>query len=612
MSVFRKTAITLLLALMVYGGYRYGRKSDSSNMAPRTELSARTGDSAEHIDKGAEGAADNASANDENPFGFEDAATADDETEFDPKAQFAADLTKIPPVEKVSVVDFDNRNKDATLYNNPAFVHPFIMRVVPKGVAPAAANSAFRIADRFMVTLDNEPTKTLTEQFDEKGVFVVSKMFDNVYVVGFKNVSIQRHFELFRWLKTVKGVRAVGMDGVEFASAQQVPAPSDPFYPLQWYLENHGVGPDKRRSDFVKGLDTHAVEAWSVSADCSAKVVAIIDTGVDVKHPDLVSNLDLMKAKNFAPRSFKSADATVDADGIADRNGHGTHVAGIIAARGDDSKGVSGICWKARVLPVRCMDDNGLGSSEYTTRALEYALKSGANIINMSIQSDTPNPQQESLMTEAMRKGIIVVTAAGNYLRNVDQSPVYPGAYPWTINVANTKGNNELNADNPSLPAGSNYGVESVDIAAPGTAILSTYPRGMSGFQGVDGYRILSGTSQASPMVAGALALAWSAAPAAPAQAIVEMLFSSASKNNTISGKVAEKRQLDIGAFVRLANETGGKSTKCHVSGKKDEEKVLPSEAHCQTYCEVIGPLLLAQKGSCKSDTKTYYEAVKK
>ncbi|MGE0174483.1 MAG: S8 family serine peptidase [Oligoflexales bacterium] len=606
MRLAKRAAILALIALSVYGVFRVLKNSRAERNVEADLGLDKQRAVASAKNPSSEAASDSANAD----WQFDNNGTngGDSSASADSKAWLSSELNRLPPVEKRSATDVDGKNKEFTLYQHSGMANQHIIRVVKPGLTPTVANSSYRIADHFLVTLETNVTQAQLDKLEDADLVILRKMYDKTYVVGFKNPTIERHLEAFRRLKAMKTVQFVGVDAFEYASVQ----PSDPFYPLEWHLENQGKSPDKRRPDVEKGVDTKATAAWDISSDCSGKLVAVIDTGADFDHPDIASNMDLTKARNFAPKTFKGTDLTVDPNFVGDKNGHGTHVVGVIAAKGNDKRGVAGVCWKARVVPIRCMDDHGLGSSEYTTRALEYALSSGANIINMSIQSDTLNPQQELLMLDAAKRGIIVVTAAGNYLRDVDDEPVYPGAYSWTINVGNTKGDNKLNAESPSTPAGSNYGARTVDIAAPGTAILSTYPRSLGSFQGEAGYKILTGTSQASPLVAGAIALAWSVAPSLSADRIIELLFSSAEKNKFLNGKIAESRQLDIGSFVKAANESGGKEAKCIVVTEKETyERMYPSEAHCQTYCEVIGPLDIAPAGNgvCKSETKTYYEA---
>ncbi|MCW2839639.1 MAG: hypothetical protein JWR55_1122 [Aeromicrobium sp.] len=221
-------------------------------------------------------------------------------------------------------------------------------------------------------------------------------------------------------------------------------------------------------------------------------VVAVLDTGVSAGHPDLPNRV-------LRGWDFISSDSRAN-----DPNGHGTHVAGIIAARGNNRRGVAGLASQAKILPVRVLRTSGVGDTYTVARGITYAVRKGADVINLSLAGAVGDAHVEAAVAYAVRKGVVVVAAAGNSGCNVkgSYSPAYPAAYPGVIAVGATD-----RYDNVS--SYSNCG-SYVDLVAPGTSIVSTtvddpYYRVGCG-TGV-GYCRLSGTSMAAPYAAASAAV---------------------------------------------------------------------------------------------------------
>jgi subtilisin family serine protease len=277
-------------------------------------------------------------------------------------------------------------------------------------------------------------------------------------------------------------------DYYQFSSATK--APNDPLYPLQWPV-----------AESPEGHDIDAPTAWAQRTSCAK--VAIVDTGADTDHPDLVANLYKSKDK---PNNGKDDDRNgyvddtyglnaIKGKGSAeDDNGHGTHVAGIVAGRANDSLGVSGICWSAKVMPVKFMNAKGKGSTSDAIAAIQYAVKQGFKIVNCSFGSSSKSSALKDVISYAQDHKVLMVVAAGNNGQNIDKHPEYPAAYGNSniLTVAATTSEDQL-------ASFSNFGSKGVDVAAPGDTVLSTYLGG--------GYKNLSGTSMASPYAAGLAAL---------------------------------------------------------------------------------------------------------
>jgi len=238
---------------------------------------------------------------------------------------------------------------------------------------------------------------------------------------------------------------------------------SDPGFPDQW------------------GLDAADVpEAWEKVTGTSEVTVAVVDTGVDYTHPDLAGRVDT--EHDFDYVNFD--------DDAMDDQGHGTHVAGIIAAKADE-QGVVGVAGKTnvRILPLKVLDQQGVGDMFDVAMAIMDAADLGASVINLSLGGEGTSQYLTDAVSYAMEKGALVVAAAGNDAKNADT--YIPASIPGVVTVSAVN-------DSLTLTDFSNYG-SSVDLAAPGQEILSTWPGGQ--------YAEADGTSQAAPFVSGVAAL---------------------------------------------------------------------------------------------------------
>ena len=224
-----------------------------------------------------------------------------------------------------------------------------------------------------------------------------------------------------------------------------------------------------------------ASSAWDVTTGSASVVVAILDTGVDLSHPDLQGKV--VASVNFS-----------DSSTVNDLNGHGTHLAGIVGAATNNGQGVAGLGYNTTLMNVKVMGDNGTGGYSWVAEGVVWAADHGATVINLSLGAQFGSSTLEDAINYAWNKGVVVVAAAGNY---ASSTPFYPAAYPNVIAVASTDINDHL-------ASSSDYG-DWVDVAAPGTNIYSTLPLNDPLQPG--GYGLMGGTSIASPHVAGLAAL---------------------------------------------------------------------------------------------------------
>jgi len=250
--------------------------------------------------------------------------------------------------------------------------------------------------------------------------------------------------------------------------------PNDPYYSNQWAMEK-----------------TDAATAWQ-SADGTGVLLAVLDSGVDFEHVDLVT-----KIRRDLDWDFVNND-----DDAQDDYGHGTHVSGIAAAAPNNGEGVVGVGWNVEILPLKVLDQTGRGSIANVIAAIYYATDAGADIINMSFNTSSDSPMQcaqipalVAALEYAYQHGVLVIAAAGN--KSVDAAQIVPANCPHVLTVAAT-------TTEDSIASFNNYG-EVVDVVAPGVSIYSTSIG--------NAYGNRSGTSMATPFVAGVAALVWSRHP---------------------------------------------------------------------------------------------------
>ena len=276
-------------------------------------------------------------------------------------------------------------------------------------------------------------------------------------------------------------------------------------------------------SDQVMGILT----AWR-QVTGSDTIVAIVDSGVDVSHRDLAPNIWTNAGEvagngvdddhNGFVDDINGYDF-VDRDGNpADQNGHGTHVAGIVGARGDNGLGGSGVAQRVRMMAVRVLDANAAGTTDNVAKGIRYAVDNGARIVNLSLAGPSAGAELEAAVAYAHARGVLIVAAAGNQSRDLGASPAFPVSLADDFVIGVAAMNSQL-----QLADISNYGA-GADIAAPGADILSTAVGG--------GYEWRTGTSMAAPAVAGTLALIAAARPDLGADGLRDALFAGATSTN--------------------------------------------------------------------------------
>lgn len=253
--------------------------------------------------------------------------------------------------------------------------------------------------------------------------------------------------------------------------------PNDPYYSAyQWHLPK-----------------VSAPTAWDTTTGSAGVMVAVVDSGVQATHPDLAGRV-------LAGYDFVNNDSDP-----SDDNGHGTAVAGVAAAQGNDGVGVAGAAWNVAILPVKSMNSSGSGSYSAIANGITYAADQGAKIINLSLGGTLSSSTLQNAVAYAWNKGSLLVAAAGN---NGSSATVYPAAYPNVVAVSAT-------TSSDTLASFSSYG-SFVDLSAPGENITTSWLN--------SGYVTISGTSFSSPLTAGVAALALSRNPALSNAALSSLL----------------------------------------------------------------------------------------
>ncbi|WP_413290276.1 S8 family peptidase [Bdellovibrio sp. HCB337] len=356
------------------------------------------------------------------------------------------------------------------------------------------------------------------------------------------------------------------LDNPDIVDAPQQRAGMDPLFNNQWGMQNANV-----------------MDAWKVTKGSPEMIVAVIDTGVDYTHEDLLPNLwrnskeianngidddgngyvDDMVGWDFVSNDNKPYDLAVEPLQLltGGNPGHGTHCAGNVAARSDNGIGIAGVAPNVKIMSLRFISDKGQGTTADAIKAIRYAVDNGAKVLSNSWGSEGEDPadgQSNQALRDAIQyaqdKGTLFVAAAGNghqgkgYDNDNDPKPAYPASYPHdtiisvaALDVANNFG------------SFSNWGVKSVDIGAPGVKVFSTTVGSEYSDMVIDKYGFKAswdGTSMATPHVAGAAALYWSAHPSKTWQEVKAAIMATAQKIPAAQGKLVTEGKLDVNALM--------------------------------------------------------------
>ena len=320
-----------------------------------------------------------------------------------------------------------------------------------------------------------------------------------------------------------------------------------------WMWSAGGTSAGSIQVQAVPGIDIGAEEAWSLYDGGSRDVVvALVDTGIDYTHEDLAGRIWINQDE--IPGNGIDDDGNGYIDDVYGWNfysgtndvyagtedTHGTHGAGTIAANAGNGVGIAGIVQSdhVKVMAVKALGgSDGSGTTASIIQAIQYAEANGAQICNLSLGSSQNDPALYRIIAES---SMLFVVAAGNDGTDLETSPSYPASYDLDnlISVANIRYDGELDPT-------SSYGAASVDLAAPGSYILSTTPG--------DTYSYMTGTSMAAPMVSAAAAMVYSAFPDATLADVKDILLASVQKLDSLTGRTATGGMLDLGTAMSYA-----------------------------------------------------------
>jgi hypothetical protein len=304
--------------------------------------------------------------------------------------------------------------------------------------------------------------------------------------------------------------------------------PDDLGFGLQWGL--HNMGQEVNETTGTEDADIDALEAWDSATDCGGIVIAVIDSGIDYDHEDLLDNMwsnpdEIPNGDDDDGNGYvddvRGWDFVDNDNDPMDTHGHGTHVAGTIGAEGDNGTGIIGVCWAAQVMPLRFIDDSGLGTVADEISAIEYTIIKGAKIINASFSGSASMAEQDAI-SHAKDAGILFVAAAGNEGVN---TPSYPAGYDL-LNIISVAATDQ---DDVLAPF-SNYGAGWVDVGAPGVNIYSTLPL-------PDDYGYKDGTSMAAPHVVGLAGLIRNMTPSLTHAEVRYMILNSVDPQASLVGR---------------------------------------------------------------------------
>lgn len=341
--------------------------------------------------------------------------------------------------------------------------------------------------------------------------------------------------------------------------AQEFSSPNDPYYKNQWYLKKIGAN-----------------YSWGYPFRGQAPIIAVIDSGIDIDHPDLIKNIwknsseidnngvdndnngfiDDVYGWNFVENNPNPRPVLVSGandDGL----NHGTMIAGIIAATVNNNIGISGIADKSKIMALRALNDKGEGKINDVIRAIDYAINNGADVINLSFSGSTYSQAFKEAINRAHKAGLIVVSAVGNSNFNLSKNPSYPACFDSEDKKGRVIGVSAVDTIDQKTPF-SSYGPNCVDISAPGSSFFSSsfYDLEAKDYKEYTGY--WSGTSMAAAVVSGTLGLIKQINPKLEKNELEEVLFKSSDDINPLNLNYAKSLGVGrVNAFnsIRWANE---------------------------------------------------------
>ena len=423
----------------------------------------------------------------------------------------------------------------------------FLLILPVLSVCFAADNDPCYVADRLLV------------RFTEQGITANADAARQAVVAAAGGGTIEKMYSLVPGLGLIILPQGTDVQSAQTAFAStagiayaepdylwQIQAiPNDPRFTDLWGMNNTG------QTGGTVDADIDAPEAWNLATGSSNVIVAVIDSGVDYTHPDLAANMWTNDAElNGNPGVDDDNNGYIDdiygydfANGDGDPmddHSHGTHCSGTIGGVGNNDIGVAGVNWNVRIMALKFLSASGSGNTADAISAVQYATQMGATLTSNSWGGGAYSQALYDAIEASGQTNQLFVAAAGNESSDNDQNPAYPAGYDLDniVSVMST-------TDTDARSSFSNWGMTSVDLAAPGSAILSTVPGG--------GYDYKSGTSMACPHVAGAAALVWSADPTLTASEVKQILMLTVDEKSSLGGLSVTGGRLNIASAIEAS-----------------------------------------------------------
>jgi len=459
-----------------------------------------------------------------------------------------------------------SQNKDLLIKFAPGATES--MRLFVQSVPTTDGNKVEILTDSWirLQVKDQRAEKTMLALQNEPAVEYVQPNYKIKLLENYQLQDPLIRAALAKFLKSQPKSKAPA-DNPAIPGVPAVTTGNDPFFKDQWGMNDIGVK-----------------EAWNVTIGNPDMIVAVIDTGVDYTHEDLLPNLwrnnkeipgngidddgngyiDDIVGWDFVSNDNKPYDLSVDPAQLlfgGGNPGHGTHCAGNVAARNDNGKGISGVAPNVKIMSLRFISEKGSGTTADAIKAIKYGVDNGAKVLSNSWGSEGEDPAEgaenkalRDVITYAQDRDVLFVAAAGNghqgvgYDNDSDAQPAFPASYENEniVSVAAIDSSNNLGAF-------SNWGSTTVDIGAPGVNVFSTMVGNKYSNKVIDigGFEAnWDGTSMAAPHVAGAAALYWSAHPSQSWREVKAALIKSAKKIPALSRKVVSQGKLDVKALM--------------------------------------------------------------
>ncbi len=412
-----------------------------------------------------------------------------------------------------------------------------IVKLSPTGKAGLRTQSLHSLFDSSRFGISS------IEKFETNDSYYLVKLSNDVQTAEFLDVTNDNSGVEFAEPNYV--MKALGMEDPEVL-------PNEADFNKLWGLKNTGQK-DAGGADGVVGADIGATKAWTLTTGNKAIVVGVIDTGVDYTHPDLAENIYRNPGENGDGKESNGIDddangfvddhvgwnfAGVSTNNPMDDNEHGTHVSGTIAGRGNNGLGVVGVNWEGSILPIKFLTGSGSGTLADAVKSIQYATLMNVHMTNNSWGGGGFTQSMFDAIKAAKDKGQLFIAAAGNDGRNADSRPNYPAGYQLENVIAVAATTNQ-----DTLASFSTYGKRMVHIAAPGHRIYSSVPNG--------GYDTFSGTSMATPHVAGAAALLWGTDTSMTYDVVKDRLLRSRDYVGGLSRRIASSGRLNVNNAIR-------------------------------------------------------------